>query len=748
MEDINLFARKFSILQEITSAIIVTDNISAIANLMLDLAINYANAEKGSLMFINERDELYILAARGIDIELIKTYRAKIGEGIAGTVAKNLQPVLVNDIEKEAEFKGKKRDRYKTRSFISCPIVSKDRLLGILNINDKKDGTSFTEDEFSLIKIIANQAAIALENSILMNQLRAKAAEIEEINKKLIETDVIKTEFLARISHELRTPLNSIKGAIYYLKQSEKLTKAEQKEFHDIILNETDKLIPIVESQLDFLRLEDEVRVIKKSIIRLPDLLREILNLKSLKNILARKNLQLKMDIKEDISDIVADKIRIVQFFFNLIEGVTHYLERDDLIGITINEDDFVKVNISLSRRMPEIVLSCLFDSRSIFNAEKPDEKIKLYLAKKVAEAHRWNLTAENIDNTFLISISIPKSKRQKIEAFISTTTEMFVEFISELLEVNICSIMLADELTGELTIASSRGLDDEIIKRTRIKFGDSIAGWVALEGKPLLIEDIESDPRFGRRNIAPYNTKSLLSLPLKTKDKVIGVLNLNNKKTAELFTTRDLYIALAISERFSYFIEKLYSGEYREDDLKRFITGFADLLSAEKRYPKKKSIFPDLIFKILDKLGAKEEDKRIALYISIIYDLGLMLIDESVLKKEKLSPLEARTLKAHPRSTVALLDNFEFSEDVKKAILHHHERYDGTGYPDGLKGEEIPFLSRLLSIVDSFCAMITERPYRKAFTKEEALQEIKKDSGSFYDPKFVQALEEVINLY
>lgn len=748
MEDFNLFARKFSILQEITSAIIVTDNFSAIANLMLDLAINYTNAEKGSLMFVNERDELYILAARGIDIELIKTYRAKIGEGIAGAVAKNLQPVLVKDIEKDAEFKGKKRDRYKTRSFISCPIVSKNRLLGILNINDKKDGTSFTEDEFSLIKIIANQAAIAIENSILMNQLRAKAAEIEEINKKLIETDVIKTEFLARISHELRTPLNSIKGAIYYLKQSEKLTKAEQKEFHDIILNETDKLISIVESQLDFLRLEDEARVIKKSIIRLPDLLKEILNLKSLKNILARKNLQVQMDIKEDISDIVADKIRIVQFFFNLIEGVTHYLERDDLIGITINENDFVKVDISLSRRMPEIILSC-FNSRSIFNAEKPDEKIKLYLARKVAEVHRWNLTAENIDNTFLISITIPKSKRQKIEAFISTTTEMFVEFISELLEVNICSIMLADELTGELTIASSRGLDDEIIKRTRIKFGDSIAGWVALEGKPLLIENIESDPRFGRRNIAPYNTKSLLSLPLKTKDKVIGVLNLNNKKTSELFTTRDLYIAGAISERFSYFIDKLYSGEYREDDLKHFIAGFEDLLSAEKRYPKKKSIFPDLIFKILDKLGAKEEDKRIALYISIIYDLGLMLIDESVLKKEKkLSPSEARTLKAHPRSTVALLDNFEFSDDVKKAILHHHERYDGTGYPDGLKGEEIPFLSRLLSIVDSFCAMITERPYRKAFTKEEALQEIKKASGSIYDPKFVQALEEVINLY
>lgn len=745
MEGPDLFEKKFSILQEISKAITVTDNISTIANLLLDLAISYTNAEKGSLMLTNERAELCILAARGIDPELIKTYRIKIGEGIAGTVAKNRNPVLVQNIEKDDRFKGKRRDRYKTRSFISCPIVTKGRLLGVFNINDKKDNLPFTEDEFTLLKIIANQAAIALENASLMNQLRAKAVELEEINRKLIETDVVKTEFLTRVSHELRTPLNSIKGAIYYLTQSEKLTKGEQKEFYDIISNDAEKLISIVENQLDFLRLEDETRIIKKSVINLVDLLKDILNTKLLKTTLAKRNLQLKIDVKEGVSDIVGDKIWIVQFFINLIEGLSHYLEKGDSIGINITENDFVKVNLNLSRRIPETILPYLFDSRNIFKTEKPDERIKLYLAKKVAETHRWDITTENIDDTCLISLTIPKSTRQKMEAFVSTTVEMFVEFISELLEVNICSIMLADELTGELTIASARGLDDEIIKRTRINLGDSIAGWVALEGKPLLIEDIETDPRFGRRNIQPYNTKSLLSLPLKIQDKVIGVLNLNNKKTAELFTTRDLYRALVISEKFSYFIGKLYSGEYREDDFKQFITSFEGLLNAEKRYHKKKSIFSDLMIKIMDKIGAKEEDKKIALYISMIYDLGLMLIDESLLKKEKLSPSEARTLKVHPYSTVSLLGNFEFSEDAKKAILHHHERYDGTGYPDRLKGEEIPFLSGVLSVIDSFCSMITERPYRKAFTKEEALQEIKKGSGISYNPRFVKALEEVL---
>ncbi|MEW6001254.1 MAG: GAF domain-containing protein [Nitrospirota bacterium] len=744
----DLLQKKYSILQEISNAIVVTDDISAIANLMLDLAINYTNSEKGSLMLINERDELYILAARGIDIELIKTYTVKMGEGIAGTVAKNRLPVLVEDIGKDEKFKVKKWDRYETKSFISCPIISKNKLLGVLNINDKKDRSPFTEDELSLIKIIANQAAIALENAFLMNKLRAKAAELEEINKKLIETDVVKTEFLTRVSHELRTPLNSIKGAIFYLNQTEKLTRNKYKEFYSIISMETDKLISIIENQLDFLRLEDETRVIKKSVINLVDLLKEILNSKLLRNIVEKKNLQLKIDAEKDISDIVGDKIWIVQLFINMIEGLSHYLESGDTLEIIVSENDFVKVKLNLPRRMPEAIIPSLFDLKHvfIFKTDQSEEKLKLYLARKVIDAHRWNLNAENADGTFLVSIIIPKSTKQTIEAIIDTTAEMFIEFISELLDLNICSMMISDELTGELSIASARGLDENVIKRTRIKFGDSIAGWVALEGKPLLIEDIERDPHFGRKSIPQYNTKSLLSIPLKIQNKVIGVLNLNNKKTAEPFTIRDLYIASAISERVSNFIEKIFRGEYKENDFKQFITAFENLISAEKKYHKKKSLLPDLMGKIMDKLGANEEEKKLALYVSTIYDLGLMLVDENVLNKEKLLPAEAHALQIHPYTTINLLNYFEFSEAVRKAILHHHERYDGSGYPDRLKGEEIPFLSRVLCVVDSFCAMITERPYRKAFTMAEALEEIRKDSNSIYDPAVVKALEKVLD--
>jgi len=738
--------KKFSILQKISNLIVVTNNITSITNLMLDLAIDYTEAETGSFMMVNELGKLQIRAAKGIDIQLFSKFSQSIGEGIAGTVAKQKIPVLVQDINSDERFKEKKRDHYRTGSFISCPILFKNTLLGVVNISDKKDGSVFSQDEFDLMQIISNHAAIVLQNASLMNQLRVKAAGLEELNKKLVEFDIVKSEFLTRISHELRTPLNSIKGSIYYMNKTLKPNSPELGEFCNIISSETNKLIDISENLLDYLRLENGTQAMKKTIIDLPDLVQEIIDSKNLKTTLAKKGVKLNLNVRKDISNILGDRIRVFQFFINLIEGLCHYLAPNDQITITCDENDFVNLYITIPRQLPESIFQNIWNSTYIFQGEHSEEKVKLYLAWKVAEIHKWKLLAENSENSFHISVSIPHSAKMKIEAVLTTTMDMFTEFISEMLNLNICSIMLTDELTGELSIKSARGLSDEVINRTRISTEDSVAGWVALEGKPLLLDNIENSPDFVRFNARHYNTNSLLSLPLKIDGKVIGVVNLNNKKTGETFTKQDLNIASSLCERISFFLKKLYAGEHSEDYFKHFIASFGSLLNAEKTYFKKSSIFPNLMDGVISNLNVSDEEKSSAVYVSMIYDLGLVLVENGFLQFKKLSPSELSALRVHPYTTIGLLDDFEFSEDVKKAILHHHERYDGTGYPDRLKGKEIPFISRALSVVDSFCALTTEKPYRKACTKDAALAEIRKGAGSLYDPKIVEALEKAMS--
>ena len=600
MEKVDIYKKKLSILQDLSSAVVISDNINTIANLILDFAISYANAEKGSLMLVSGRDELSIFASRGFDPSFDKHYRIKIGEGIAGIVAKNRQPILVENIESDSTLKKLMRDRYKTRSFMSCPIIINNKLLGVLNINDKKNGTPFNADELDLLKTLANHAAVALENASLLSQLKLKALELEELNKKLIETDILKTEFLTRVSHELRTPLNSLKGAIYFLENSGHIAKEEQQEFHGIISTETNRLVSIVENLLNFLRLEDETRIFKKTVLNISDLFKDLQNSKSLMAVLLRKEIQLTMNTQDNSLDLVGDRIKVIQLFTNLITGLFPYLERGDKIDFNARENGILTITIILSRQLPDTVLSILSDTRYVFQIEHPEDRLKLYLARNIIEMHRWKLSAFNSETSSRITLSIPRSVKQTVDVYVDQSMDSFVEFISELLDINICSVMLSDEITNELTVKSSIGLDDDIVKRTRIKFGDKIAGWVALEGKPLFIENIESDARFAKTSISQYSTKSLMTLPLKMGDRVIGVLNLNNKKTSEPFSKRDYDLASQLSDKISQFIELLHSEYYSEKDFKSFIASLESMLDTEQAYHAKKYLLAAFADKII----------------------------------------------------------------------------------------------------------------------------------------------------
>lgn len=259
----DLIKKKFSFLEKVCNASVAADDVGAVADFMLNLALGYTNAERGSLMLAEAGGGLSIVACKGID-HLPAGYRGKIGEGIAGIVAKTRSAVIVDDIDKEKKFRLLRRRGCKTKSFISCPVICRNRLVGVLNISDRRNKGPFLRDEFVILNMIASQTAMTIENAVLMTELRLKAAELEEINRRLIESDAAKTAFITRISHELRTPLNSIKGSIYYLGQNEKIGISKQKEFFEIIAHGANELRNSVEHLLNFLTGENKSPVPKR----------------------------------------------------------------------------------------------------------------------------------------------------------------------------------------------------------------------------------------------------------------------------------------------------------------------------------------------------------------------------------------------------------------------------------------------------------------------------------------------------
>ena len=583
MNDEEKYKKLYLTLQNISNATVITDTIISIGDHLLDVAIKYVDAESGSLMIVNERGGLTILSARGLDASYINTFSSQDSDGISGTILKKRAPVLVQDIARHPEFLSPDRHHYKTRSFISCPIMFRNQPLGIINVNDKKDGAPFTQDELDLLQIIANHTAVALENHYLLKRLKTAAADLEQMNRRLIDSDIIKTEFLKSISHELRTPLNAIKGAIYYLNNQDQASHGERREFQEIISSEACNLANTIDNFIRFLEIEDESLLLDRSPVNVAEVLNGLSSAGHLRTALSTRGIRLSIAPPSGPLWIVGDALRISQLFTNLLTGLTHYLSPDDAIDLSLSStNDMLSFHINLTKPLPRTILQQLNSDTSLNASGSDDDRVRIHLARNTAIAHRWTVVANNEAAASRITLTCPLNRKEILNAYVNKSIDLFVEYISESLGIDICSVMLSDELTGELRVASARGLDDKVIKTTSIKQGDKIAGWVALEGKPVFISDIETDARFAKKSIPQYNSKALMSLPLKIGDRVIGVLNLNNKKSSQPFSQQDFERALALIDSFSGHLRHAYSKQFSEAEIFQLI----ETLDSKISYP------------------------------------------------------------------------------------------------------------------------------------------------------------------
>jgi len=146
------------------------------------------------------------------------------------------------------------------------------------------------------------------------------------------------------------------------------------------------------------------------------------------------------------------------------------------------------------------------------------------------------------------------------------------------------------------------------------------------------------------------------------------------------------------------------------------------------------------------EKLALSEDDKKTLIYGAYMHDIGKINISEQVLnKKMPLNNEEWEILKQHSSNGVEIIKPVDSLLHISPLILHHHERYDGKGYPDNLKGENIPYLARALTVVDSFDAMTSNRPYNNRRTHEEAIEELRRCKRTQFDPEIVEAFIEVL---
>ncbi len=317
------------------------------------------------------------------------------------------------------------------------------------------------------------------------------------------------------------------------------------------------------------------------------------------------------------------------------------------------------------------------------------------------------------------------------------------MEAITELMKCEAGSLLLVDENTNELYFQIALGEKGEEVKEIRLKIGEGIAGWVAKEGKSIIVHDVRKDPRWFRKadEKTKFQTRNMICVPVKSKGKVIGVIQGINKKRGK-WTKDDLKLLEHFSNQLSIAIENARLYEELKKTFYETSQALAEAIEMRDPYTGGHTLRVMKYSKaIADEMGlSKEEIEKIKIS-AILHDVGKIGIEDSILRKSSgLTEEELKKMMEHPNIGEEIVKKVSSLKEVAIIIRAHQERFDGKGYPDGLKGEEIPLHARIIAVADSFDAMITDRPYRKGLPVEKAVEELKKNIGIQFDPDVVNA--------
>ncbi len=319
----------------------------------------------------------------------------------------------------------------------------------------------------------------------------------------------------------------------------------------------------------------------------------------------------------------------------------------------------------------------------------------------------------------------------------------LVIEAITKLMYAEAGSLLLVDKEKNELYFEVATGKKGEDVKALKLKMGEGIAGWVAKHGKPLLIPDVTKDRRFQAKVDAKvkFETKNMVCVPVKIKGKILGVIQAMHRKTGT-FNKDDLDLFQLFSNHVAIALENANLYEEIRETLYATVEALAEAI--EKRDPytgghtKRVLNYSLAIAKHLNISEDLYETLRLS---AILHDIGKIAIDDKVLRKNaSLDENEFEMMRNHPIFGAEILKHVKMLKDIIPGILHHHERIDGDGYPMRLKEKQIPLIARIIAVADTYDAMTSSRPYRDKLGRKMVLKELKRCSGTQFDPEVVKA--------
>jgi putative nucleotidyltransferase with HDIG domain len=316
---------------------------------------------------------------------------------------------------------------------------------------------------------------------------------------------------------------------------------------------------------------------------------------------------------------------------------------------------------------------------------------------------------------------------------------------------------LMLREADGGLRVQVARGLDQEDVTEDKFNISNTVVRRVAENGEVILTTNAQDDPRFGQQDsVAAYHLLSILCAPLKIKDQLIGVIYVDNRIHSGMFQQSDFELISAFANQAAVAINNAQlfddlqeSNEELEIAYQATLEGWVRALDLRDRetegHTKRVTA---LTQKLATAMGVSDADLVHITRGALLHDIGKMAIPDGILlKPAKLSEDERKLIEKHPVYAFEMLSPIKFLLPALDIPHCHHEKWDGSGYPRGLKGEDIPFAARIFAVVDVWDALVSDRPYRKGIKPAEIREHIRRDSGIHFDPEVVEAFLKLESL-
>jgi putative nucleotidyltransferase with HDIG domain len=301
--------------------------------------------------------------------------------------------------------------------------------------------------------------------------------------------------------------------------------------------------------------------------------------------------------------------------------------------------------------------------------------------------------------------------------------------------------VALRDKETNTLSVRAIRGVDSPASDAVR----STMSEWVVREGRPLIFNP---DPSAGEGQVdAVTGARAALCVPLVSSEGTIGSITVGSADSDYRFNSDDVRLLSTIANHVAIAVGNIELFSSLQEAYLATVRSLAAAVDAKDTYTRGHSdrvaAYATLI---AERLGVSHE-QRIALEMAAyLHDIGKIgVAEEILLKPGKLTSDEMEEMRHHPLIGANILKPVAFPWAITPIVRHHHEHFDGSGYPAGLKAEEIPLLARILTAADSYEAMTADRPYREGLSDEAALVELRRCSGTQFDPRIVEALVGIV---